>query len=292
MLLIWYHLSMTDRNPIQKLMLACLAWAVPVGIVVLFSGRFPGIAIPEGVVLAVSVAGFFCLMLGTLSLMPNFSKGSGTLLFVACLAVWGLLLLLDRAGHLPLEIVGLVGTLNLVVASGVAGRGLATGVRRPAELVPVSLVAMAADLASVAAGPTQKIAGILEHYYTGPMTGPPPVVDYVLIKIPVWGAPYFMPLFGVSDLVLLVFLSAGAGKFKINDRLFKIPVAGLGLLVGVFLAHSTSLFIPGMPLMVLFFLPVLLFQSVEARQLTPSDWVYSIVFPAIIIFGVSLSLLP
>ena len=98
-----------------------------------------------------------------------------------------------------------------------------------------------------------------------------------------------MPLFGVSDLVFLVLLSAGAEKFSIDHRLFHFPVAGLGLVFGVFLAHSTSMFIPGMPLMVLFFLPVILFQSPGARQLKISDIVYSIVFPAIIILGVRFS---
>ena len=244
--------------------------------------------ISQGAWAAVSVAGFFMLMLGILRLMPVFNKRNGLFLFGVCLAVWILVFLLDRKWHLSSSIVGVLGTLNLIVAAGIMGRALSTGLMRPAELIPVCLVATAADLASVLAGPTQKIAGILENYYTGPMTDPPPLADYFLIKIPVWGWSYLMPLFGVSDLVFLVLLSAGAEKFRIDHKLFNFPVAGLGLLFGVFLAHSTLLFIPGMPLMVLFFLPVVLFQSPGARQLKASDMVYSIVFPGIIILGVTL----
>ena len=245
--------------------------------------------ISQGVSVAVSVAGFFMLMLGILRLMPVFDKRKGSFLFGACFAVWVLVFLLNHVGQLSSSIVGVLGTLNLTVAAIILGRILSTGLMRPAELVPVCMVAMAADLASVLAGPTKKIAGILESYYTGPMTGPPPVVDYFLIKIPVWGSSYLMPLFGVSDLVFLVLLSAGAEKFSIDHKLFNFPVAGIGLVFGVFLAHSTSLFIPGMPLMVLFYLPLVLFQSPGARQLKISDIIYSIVFPAIILLGIRLS---
>lgn len=246
--------------------------------------------IPQGAWVAVSVAGFFLLMFGILRLIPVFDKKNGLFLFGVCLAVWALIFFLKPVGQLSSSIVGVMGTLNLIVAAISLGRALSTGLMRPAELIPVCLVAAAADLASVLAGPTQKIAGILENYYTGPMTGPPPLADYFLIKVPVWGSSHLMPLFGVSDLVFLVLLSAGAEKFRIDHKLFKFPAAGLGLVFGVFLAHSTSQFIPGMPLMVLFFLPVVLFQSPEARQLKVSDMVYSILFPAIIILGVRLPL--
>lgn len=285
--MIYRRLTM-DKNQVRWFCLACLVWALPAGMVAFFSGRFSGLVIPEGAV-AVLVPAFFLLMLGTLALMPDFNKRNGTFLFVGCLTVWALVFFLDQAGHLSREVVGVVGTLNLIVAAGLSGKALATGLMRPAEFVPVCLTAMTADLASVVAGPTQKIAGILEHYYTGAMAGPPPVADYFLIKIPVWGFSTFMPLFGVSDVVFLAFLSAGAGKFKINDKFFNLPIPGIALLFGVFLAHSTSFFIPGIPLLVLFFLPVVLFQSPGARQLKGSDIVYSIVFPAIILLGIRLS---
>ncbi len=250
------------------------------------------VAVSQNIWVAVSVAGFSMVMLGLLRLMPVFDKRNGLLVSGACLVVWAIVFFLDRAGYHSLNlagysnIIGNLGTLNLIVAASILGRALATGLTRPAEFVPVCLVAAATDLASVLAGPTQKIAGILESYYTGPMTTPPPIADYFLIKTPVWGASYLMPLFGVSDLVFLVLLSAGAEKFKINDSFLNVPVAGLGLFFGVFLAHSTSLFVPGMPLMVLFFLPVVLLQSPGARKLRRSDIVYSIVFPAIIIMGI------
>ena len=242
--------------------------------------------ISQNVWVAVSVSGFFILMFGVLRLMPVFAKRAGSLLFAGCLAVGGLIFFLDRVEYPLSGGVKVLGTLNLIVAASILGRALAAGLMRPAELIPVCLVAMTADFASVVAGPTQKIAGLLENYYTGPMTGPPPVADYFLIKTPVWGASYLMPLFGVSDLVFLVFLSAGAEKFKINDRFFNVPVAGIGLFIGVFLAHSTLLFIPGMPLMVLFFLPVALFQSPGTRKLQRTDIIYSILFPIIIFMGI------
>lgn len=243
---------------------------------------------------AVSVAGFFVVMLGFLRLIPVFDKRNSLFLSGVCVAVWAFVFFLGRAGYPFLNIVGfsyvlgVLGTLNLIVAASILGRALVSGLMRPAELIPVCLVATATDFASVWAGPTQKIAGILEDYYTGPMTGPPPVADYFLIKTPVYGGGYLMPLFGVSDLVFLVFLSAGAEKFKINDRFFNVPVAGIGLIFGVFLAHSTVLFIPGMPLMVLFFLPVVLVQSPGARKLQRSDIIYSILFPVVIFTGISL----
>ncbi len=251
-------------------------------------------AVSQNTWVAVSVVGFSMVMLVILRLMPVFDKRNGFLVSGVCLAVWAFVFFLGRAGYHSLNLVGysnilgILGTLNLIVAASILGRALATGLTRPAEFVPVCLVAASTDLASVLAGPTQKIAVILESYYTGPMTTPPPIADYFLIKTPVWGASYLMPLFGVSDLVLLVLLSAGAEKFKINDRFLNVPVACLGLFFGVFLAHSTSLFVPGMPLMVVFFLPVVLFQSPGARKLQRSDIVYSILFPAIIFMGITL----
>ncbi len=268
--------------------IACLVWAILSLGIAFLSGWLPGVVIPERVYMAVFIPVFFLMMIAALSLMPKFSKRNATLLFVACLAVWVLLFVLDQAGNLPSKVVGVIGTLNLIVLAGLLGRALATGFKRPAELIPVCVVATAADLASFAAGPTEKLVAVLQDYYAGPMTAPPPLADYFLIKIPVWGFSDFMPLFGVSDVVLLVLLSAGAEKFKINDRFLKIPVSGLGLLFGLFLAHSTSLFMPGMPLMVLFFLPLVLLRSTEVRKITRSDIVYSIVFPAIIFLGVSI----
>jgi hypothetical protein len=89
-------------------------------------------------------------------------------------------------------------------------------VKRPAEIIPLGVVAALADLFSMLSGPTKHMAEEISTYYVSGMEGIPPFVDSLLIKIPLLGAGTLVPLFGVSDWIIVVFLTAAANKFELN----------------------------------------------------------------------------
>jgi len=51
------------------------------------------------------------------------------------------------------------------------------------------------------------------------MLGAPPFVDYLLVKIAMPGFEALMPVFGISDWIIIAFLSAATCKFNMNDNL-------------------------------------------------------------------------
>ena len=78
-------------------------------------------------------------------------------------------------------------TANLIVFAAVFGNWLASPLKRPAELVPLCLVVALSDIFSVFAGPTKQFAGTISQYYEGGMEGIPPLVDFILVKMPLPG---------------------------------------------------------------------------------------------------------
>ncbi|MFO7765730.1 MAG: hypothetical protein R6V33_04800 [Pelovirga sp.] len=141
------------------------------------------------------------------------------------------------------------------------GIALARYVKRLWEVLPLCLMMMLADFSSWAVGPTADFARQIESYYRAP-EGPPPLIDMVLVKLSYPGATGLMPVFGISDWIIVVFFAAVARRYLINDNLLGgmkptwrcgcyLPVSLAALLVAIVLAHVGDLFIPALPLIVL-----------------------------------------
>jgi hypothetical protein len=114
------------------------------------------------------------------------------------------------------------------------------------------------------------------------MEGPVPFVDFFLVKFPQPGHDLFMPVFGISDWVIVVLLSAAAARFKLNDNILDglghrsfrhlfFPVAGLGLALAIASAWLLNCYLPGLPFVSFFFLGVMGIKYRQIRQLTRSE---------------------
>ncbi len=182
-----------------------------------------------------------------------------------------------------------VSTANLLVGATVLGTILSTAIKRIGELVPVCITAAVADTISVTMGPTKSIAAEITAYYGGGREGPVPLVDFIIIKagIPGFAAP--VPLFGVTDWIFLVLLSAALirlGKtdnfLSVNGAIGKyvfVPVSVVALYISFIIAQLTGTFIPAMMLITCFFLVFLILQYKVHRKLRRVDIYYSCFFP-------------
>ncbi|MCG8617485.1 MAG: hypothetical protein MI802_14790, partial [Desulfobacterales bacterium] len=145
-------------------------------------------------------------------------------------------------------------TANLLFFASVLGFWMVFPLKRPVEILPLCLVAALADMVSVTAGPTKEFSERIAAYYTGGQTGLPPFVDFLLVKVAIPGQ--MMPVFGISDWVIVVFLSAAARRFSMDDALIRsassgnyrprlfFPVACGGLLLALAAARLFGVFIP------------------------------------------------
>jgi len=153
----------------------------------------------------------------------------------------------------------------LLFTGTLIGVALARYVKRLWEVLPLCLVMMLADFSSWAVGPTAKFAREIEAYYLDPV-GPPPLIDMVLVKFSYLGSPGLVPLFGVSDWIMVVFFAAVARRYQINDNLVGpppsghypdrlcgryLPVSAVALFLAIMLAHASGSFIPVLPLIAL-----------------------------------------
>jgi len=211
------------------------------------------------------------------------------------LAAGGLMFLAARQWEITAPGFYIIYTANLVVFANLLGAWIVTPLRREAELVLVCMVMALADLFSILQGPTRRIVASVETYYRSGMAGPPPIGDFLLIKIPVPGLENLQPLFGVSDWIIVAFLSAAALRFRINDNLFgpglfrkrasgKIgiyfPLACAGLVAAVFTAGMLGRFLPALPVVAVVFVSGLLIRCPAARRLTPYDFRLMALFAA------------
>ena len=210
------------------------------------------------------------------------------LMFLGCLLFAAGLYAYSRwtAGPLP-PVLEMLGTANLLVLAMVLGSWLTTALKRPAELVPVCLVMSLVDIFSVARGPSRFIAGSVENFYQQGRRGIPPLGDFLLVKITLPGSPVLFPVFGLTDWIIVVFLSAAAIRFGYNDNLlgrglvamrqnkrpsFYLPVSAAGLALAVIMAQVGGLFLPALPIIAVLFLGYVFFRYPLSRQLQPSDW--------------------
>jgi len=129
------------------------------------------------------------------------------------------------------------------------------------------------------------------------MAGTPPFVDFLLVKIPLSESDVFVPLFGVSDWIIIVFLIAAAKKFNMNDntigrgigsvkkspRVLFFPIAAAGLCFAIVVARVGNLFIPALPFVVVLYLCFMLIRYPEMRKLTKAELVPMAAFSVVII---------
>ncbi|MCG8632368.1 MAG: hypothetical protein MI863_00990 [Desulfobacterales bacterium] len=185
-------------------------------------------------------------------------------------------------------------TANLLFFACVLGNWMTWPLKRPAEIVPLCLVVALADLFSVAAGPTKHLAEDLSAFYEGGMAGMPPLVDFLLVKTVVPGREVLMPLFGISDWIIVVFLSSAAAKFNMDDNIWVrgdgriirglfFPVGCAGLAVSIAAAWLAGLFIPALPFVVAAFLAVMMGRYPEMRRLTKAEFLPMAVVSGILI---------
>ncbi len=167
---------------------------------------------------------------------------------ISLIGTWQLLLSGIKSGLLLL-----IGTL--------IGVALARFVNRFWEVVPICIAMTLADLFSWWLGPTANFAQKIEQYYRTPV-GPPPLIDMALIKLAYPGATDLVPVFGLSDWIMVAFFVNVSKRYAINDNLLALsgsgarqekrfnrylPVAVVALVAAVLMAQSTGLFIPVLP---------------------------------------------
>lgn len=182
-------------------------------------------------------------------------------------------------------------TANLLFGSTLLGAVLSVAIKRVGELVPVCLTAAVADLTSVLKGPTKIMAADLSAYYEGGMQGTPPAIDAVLIKAGVPGHTVPVPLFGVSDWILLILLSSSLIRLQKTDNLLAdgemqrgylfFPVTTLALYIGLLTAQITHIFLPAMVFICAIFLGYLVCKHKVHLKLTKSDCLNSLFFPSV-----------
>ncbi|MDQ1268753.1 MAG: hypothetical protein QG618_57 [Thermodesulfobacteriota bacterium] len=195
------------------------------------------------------------------------------------------ILYLPVQAGLKSNFITILSTATLVLFACVAGHWLVIPLKRPAEFIPIGFTVALSDMFSVFMGPTRKFAENISDYYREGMTGPVPVVDFFLVKMPMPGNDYFLPVFGITDWVVVVLLSAGALRFGMNDNLFSLagstqkqsksqaffPVAAIGLVLSIVAARAMSLYLPALPFIVIVFLIAMAVKYPAVRKLKPEE---------------------
>jgi hypothetical protein len=208
------------------------------------------------------------LLLPALLLHPE-ERSRGFYLFWGLsliLSVWLINQLAPAGGWQPLLDVVKSGLLLLVAT--LIGAALARYIRRLWEIVPICIAMTLADFSSWLYGPTAVFTRQIEQYYRAP-EGAPPLIDMLLIKLVFPGSTALLPVFGISDWIMVVFFALVACRHRVNDNLVGaagealarqgrigryLPVSVVALLVALQLAQTTGLFIPALPLIALIML--------------------------------------
>lgn len=222
----------------------------------------------SGVFMALQLYAAAQLLLPALMLNPEERNRSFYLFWGVALAasVW-LVNQLTPAGVWQSLLTVIKSGLLLLVAT-LIGFALARYVKRLWELVPICFVMMLADFSSWLFGPTAGFTQQIQQYYLHP-EGAPPLIDMVLVKLVFPGTIGLLPVFGISDWIMVVFFVIVAARFGVNDNLIGrsgkslagqgriggyLPVSVVALFLVVQLAQVTGLFIPALPLIALIML--------------------------------------
>jgi len=208
------------------------------------------------------------LLLPALLLEPEI-RSRGFYLFwvvVLGLTIW-LINQLSLAGNWQQLLVILKSSLLLLVGT-LVGSALARYVQRLWEIIPICIMMTLADFSSWAIGPTAVFTAQIQQYYLVP-GGPQPLIDMVLIKLVFPGSAVLLPVFGLSDWIMVVFFALIARRHGVNDNLLGLPgktlarrgqlgrylpVSVVALFGAIVLAQSSGLFIPALPLIALIML--------------------------------------
>ncbi len=213
------------------------------------------------------------------------------------LLIWGILYIIVTNTGNKLNSLYSFSTANLILFSCILGNWMTTPVKRSAEIIPLCVVVAFSDLFSVFSGPTKHLAKNISAYYEGGMQGAPPFVDYLLVKIALPGIETLMPVFGVSDWIIIAFLSAATCKFQMNDnitgkglcKIYKkpnflfFPIAAAGLIISIIVAQTSNFFIPALPFVVVVFLSFMLIKYPEMRKLTKAEVLPMTLFSGVIL---------
>ncbi|PLY00781.1 MAG: hypothetical protein C0622_08300 [Desulfuromonas sp.] len=146
----------------------------------------------------------------------------------------------------------------LLLTAALVGATLARYVNRLWEILPLALAMALADFLSWFAGPTANFAQQIETWYREPI-GPPPAIDMVLVKMAFPGSANLLPVFGISDWIMVVFFACVAQRFQINNNLLRLkstannrvpylPLSAAALLAVILFAQLSGHFIPALPL--------------------------------------------
>lgn len=182
-------------------------------------------------------------------------------------------------------------TAGLLLAATFLGILLSSAIKRMVELVPVCLTATAADVVSVFFGPSRDLAHELTAYYQEGAVGSPPIIDIFLIKAGIPGYQIPVPLFGVSDWIVVVLLSSSVIRLQRSDNIcgewfdkhfLYIPVTVVGLYCSLIVAQLSHSFLPALVFICGFFLMYIFVKFKVLRDFRGSDFIYSLVFPVLV----------
>lgn len=207
-----------------------------------------------------------------------------------------ILCLPEGQAGLKSNIITTLSTATLVLLACVAGHWLVIPLKHPSEFIPIGVAVALSDIFSVVSGPTRNFAENISDYYLEGMSGPVPLVDFFLVKMPMPGNDYFMPVFGITDWVVVALLSAGALRFSMNDNIFSLagstqaqnksraffPVAGIGLILSIVAARSMNLYLPALPFIVIVFFGAMAAKYPRVRKLGPYE-IRAIIFVSTLI---------
>ncbi|WP_092345153.1 hypothetical protein [Desulfuromusa kysingii] len=196
-------------------------------------------------------------------LLEQEKRSRGFYFFWFSIMVLTLLLInkISIVGIWQLPLVGVKSGLLLFTGT-LIGTVLARFVNKLWEVIPICIAMALADLFSWWLGPTANFAKEIEQYYLAPV-GSPPLIDIVLVKLALPNATSLVPVFGISDWIMVAFFVNVSQHYAINDNLLGLsgagsatgtlrsrylPVAVVALFTAVILAQSSGLFIPVLPL--------------------------------------------
>lgn len=172
---------------------------------------------------------------------------------------------------------------HLLAFAAILGTWLGRHVVRAGEMLPVCVVIALADTISVWRGPTRLMAEKLTSYYSSGMAGPVPWVDHLVVKIMVPGISMPVPVFGITDWVMVAMLVSAAERCGCDDGVilesrgfWYFPVASAGLMVANILAQETSMFLPALPVIALVFWIWMAFRHSEVRFPGKREWAMAV----------------
>ncbi len=260
--------SKPNRRLILLLISSHLLWSCALLVLWTTGGQIEAAPWMTGVFMALQLYAAAQLLLPALMLNPEVRNRSFYLFWGVALtaSIWLINQLSPVGGWMPLLTVIKSGLLLLIATF--IGAALARYVRRLWELLPICIMMMLADFSSWLFGPTAGFTQQIQQYYLHP-EGPPPLIDMVLIKLAFPGDVGLLPVFGISDWIMVVFFAIVASRFGVNDNLIGksgkalasqgrigryLPVSVVALFLAVQLAQATGLFIPALPLIALIML--------------------------------------